>query len=1622
MIRNVLSFNELKKFCTGATLTAGSDCFSAESPAEGSPLASGEAPFIGECCVAVNERSVRENCTAGLFAFWAKAVAVVMLCVMAMSGQGWALSQVGGVYQIGSCKDLKDFSDLVNEYTINSISDTACIKSGTPKITATFTHPNLDAKLTKDIDFDADECNRIVMQPIGGNVTYTIHYSEYYKPIIGSSRCNEKTHDTTLANKYSGTFDGNGHTISNLNISSSSQYVGLFGYVDGGTIKNVKVENSTVTRTGTSTSKEYYTGIIVGYLNSGTVTGVATENASVAGSDVLAQNWSSGGIAGYNGGTISMSSVEGGTIKGKTEVGGIAGTNAKGGTITDCLASPDVLSGSYLLATGIGGIAGKNDGTIYRVVYTGDRVANVGGNNYTVTGGPITGSGSKDCNTLCYYTENVGLQPTGGDAQESDIEKIKATLGAPWDVADEDLIVVNEIYYYTVTIKPNGRGSEQTISVKKNQKIESLDSIMVGGFKRIGLCKDAGCTQKWNLASDSVTANITLYAEWAQAYTVTFTIGTLTDGETGSFPSGATTVKYCVPGEKITADGITSPTFASGVLAGWSRADDGTVDADLGTMGSEAVTVYAIENISNVVNITYKPGTNGTGSELTQKAVPGATVNLKGNLFTRKSYAQDGWATKDGGNSAYELNQSITVPASGLTLYPHWKSTSVKIEYKYSESSAADSSGKTIAAAYKAEDADFNLTNETFTREGYRQDGWSLVEGGNKSYDLGAPYNVNAGQTFYPHWIQVFTVTFNANGQGSAPDALTVDAGSKITEPAVPSVEGYTFNGWNTSADGTGTTWDFNTNTVTANTTLYAMWAADKFAVIYKYTINGGTDYTIAGDVDSVAAGTANVEVRANYLKDGYNMTAWTTEDAAVTNGKFTMPAKDVVFTSTGTVTEYDITYNVSGGTNAASNPAKYTILTNTITLADASREGYTFDGWYDSGEFTNKVTEIAQGSFGDKTLYAKWTIKTHTITYQYSIDGGTTYQNAGADPQTVDFGSTQTRRETYVLDGYEMSAWTVSPDTLTIADDGAFTMPDADVVFRATGTKKNFTITYFIGDTQAGDAVSVEFGGAITPKDTSKTGYTFSGWTWYSLADASNPVQLEESPKAMPAYNLKAVGTFAPIQYTATFDANEGVFAEGAVTSKLVDFDAAITAEGISEPTRTGYVFKGWSRTQTATAADENLGTMNSTEGVTIYAVWVQTFTVTFNKNGHGSDVETQTVESGSNAVKPDDLSETGYTFAGWFTDDGTFENAYEFSSAVTADVTLYAKWTANSYTVTYKITGDYFATEEFETSSASFADVVNVTTKSTDKDGYTFSGWSISEGGVTILNDQFTMGTANVVLTGSYTLNSYTITYNGVDGAINPNTATSYTVESENITLQAATKAGYAFAGWYDNAEFSGDAVTQIAKGTTGNKTFYAKWTAIPVVVTIEGNSETKTYNGESQSVNGYTVKSISCDGYTCTDFTADNVALKSGVTAVAFGTDASTTPYLMGLNNTSFETKNTAYTNVTFSVTEGSLTINQASDLSVTLERASFTYDGSAHALTAAATTNAKGGTTKIEYQFDGDTEWTETLASLTKVAAGTYTVNVRATNPNYSNIATNSTTLEISAATITITAAD
>jgi uncharacterized repeat protein (TIGR02543 family) len=139
---------------------------------------------------------------------------------------------------------------------------------------------------------------------------------------------------------------------------------------------------------------------------------------------------------------------------------------------------------------------------------------------------------------------------------------------------------------------------------------------------------------------------------------------------------------------------------------------------------------------------------------------------------------------------------------------------------------------------------------------------------------------------------------------------------------------------------------------------------------------------------------------------------------------------------------------------------------------------------------------------------------------------------------------------------------------------------------------------------------------------------------------------------------------------YTVTFDSNGG----STVTSQSVSYDGTATAP--SPPTMTGSTFAGW-YTDNTTFNNAFDFTTPITGDITLYAKWtINSYAVNFDSNG-GSTVTSQSVSYDGTATAPTSPTMTGYTFAGWYTDNTTFSNAFDFTTPITGDITLYAKWT---------------------------------------------------------------------------------------------------------------------------------------------------------------------------------------------------------------------------------------------------------------------------------------------------------------------------------------------------------
>ncbi|MBO7104701.1 MAG: InlB B-repeat-containing protein [Fibrobacter sp.] len=317
---------------------------------------------------------------------------------------------------------------------------------------------------------------------------------------------------------------------------------------------------------------------------------------------------------------------------------------------------------------------------------------------------------------------------------------------------------------------------------------------------------------------------------------------------------------------------------------------------------------------------------------------------------------------------------------------------------------------------------------------------------------------------------------------------------------------------------------------------------------------------------------------------------------------------------------------------------------------------------------------------------------------------------------------------------------------------------------------------------------------------------------------------------------------------YKIVFDANGGAFANGkADKDKFLQAGMAITADEVGVPSRENHNFVGWAMTRDATAPAADLGTVSQTD--TVFAVWAPVYTVTFDVAPgvfpeSGESEKTKQVASGDVitveglGTLPTSRCKTYVSgtegecatysyFTGWALTEGAPESDSVSLDTVPAsdELVLYAVWTdVETYTVTYNANQHGRTTVDYVRVGA--GDTVTAPTDPIADSGYEFAGWFTDAEGENPY--QFAAQIhESIVLYAKWALDTFMVAYemNGVSNAgENP---VFYTIETPTFALAApADSEGYVFEGWFYDANFTNPA-SQLIQGTTGDKTFYAKWT---------------------------------------------------------------------------------------------------------------------------------------------------------------------------------------------------
>ena len=325
----------------------------------------------------------------------------------------------------------------------------------------------------------------------------------------------------------------------------------------------------------------------------------------------------------------------------------------------------------------------------------------------------------------------------------------------------------------------------------------------------------------------------------------------------------------------------------------------------------------------------------------------------------------------------------------------------------------------------------------------------------------------------------------------------------------------------------------------------------------------------------------------------------------------------------------------------------------------------------------------------------------------------------------------------------------------------------------------------------------------------------------------------------SVPAEVTKLTAQWTAPTYAVTLNTNGGTINSGNVTSYT--YGVGATLPTADDMTYTGYTFKGWYDNENLTGSPIAAIGDTETGNKEYWAKWeANTYTVTLNTNGgtiNSGNVTGYTYGVGATLPTADDMTYTGYTFKGWYDNEGlTGFPVTAISDTETGNKEYWAKWEANAYTVTLNTNGGTINNGNV----TEYTYGVGATLPTADDmtyTGHTFVGWYDNENltGSPIAAIGGTE-TGNKEYWAKWEANAYTVTLNTNGGTINNGNVTEYTYGAGATLPTDVTRTGYTFKGWYDNENLTGSPVTAISNTETGNKEYWAKWEINQYTITVK------------------------------------------------------------------------------------------------------------------------------------------------------------------------------------------
>ena len=775
--------------------------------------------------------------------------------------------------------------------------------------------------------------------------------------------------------------------------------------------------------------------------------------------------------------------------------------------------------------------------------------------------------------------------------------------------------------------------------------------------------------------------------------------------------------------------------------------------------------------------------------------------NLRKNVFKRTGYEFDYW-TIEGDTTGRQFADEAEIlnltdkDEEEFTFIANWKPITYTITY--------DLDGGTQLHDNPTE---YTVETDTFYlgvpgKKGYTFEGWTGSNGEVPQDVVYIAKGSTGNRTYKANYSSnTYILTFDANGGKVDPlvthitYGMTYGEGMPDGKLPTPTRDGYTFVGWML---GEKEIRSEDTVNILDDIQVVAKWTLDEYVI--KYNGLEGTNFEETNPNPDSYSVTSKSILLQEPKKVGYTFTGWTGS-----NG--TEPQKSVIidrgstgnkeYTANFEANKYVVTFDANGG---QINPDKAQLEviydSNYGEFPWPTRAGYTFNGWYTAAEGGSRVQEGDKVQITDNsTFYAQWTINTYNISYE--LNGGTLETENPATYTVEDKITFNNPTKT----GYTFTGWKDGNDNVVTGIKKGTT---EDQSFTATFKANEYVVTFNANggkcDTTAKNVTyDSNYGELPTP---TRNGYTFAGW--FTAAEDGERIQATDKVQITEAITLYA--HWDVVTYNITYSGLDGATVDENPATYTIETETFT----LNNPTKVGYKFVGWD--DGSGNRQSNVTISKGTYGNKSYTAVFEANTVIVILDANGGNVDKSYVtvkydDTYANLPTRDNTTRIGYSFVGWFTEaeGGSRIRRRDRVNVTDEAIKLYAHWEVIPYDIVYHgLKGSNIERpnpnpEEYNIETETF------TLQNPTKIGYTFIGWTGSNGDVPELTVTIEQGsTEDKEYWANFEINEYVVLYLvGEGGTMEGDPTFTYTIEDysrgRNIDLNMnVTKLGYTFTGW--------------------------------------------------------------------------------------------------------------------------------------------------------------------------------------------------------------------------------